>query len=177
MLALREGARECTRIILATSGAGVRKVDGMAQADAPAFDTDMALELRLQAANPLSVRKADRSRMIMLAGTMQPYVWTIDGRTWGTHIPITAVSGERVELMFHNMSMMGHPMHLHGHVFQVVNINGRAVDGALRDTIYVPPTAMVAIALDAGEVARWVLHCHHMPHLSSGMMTEFTVSA
>jgi FtsP/CotA-like multicopper oxidase with cupredoxin domain len=177
VLALREGARERTGIILATSGAEVRKIDGMAQADAPAFDTDMAQELRLQAANPLAARKADRSRMIMLAGAMQPYVWTIDGQTWDTHIPITAVSGERVELMFHNMSMMGHPMHLHGHVFQVVNINGRAVNGATRDTIYVPPMAMVTVALDAGEAARWMLHCHHMPHLSTGMMTEFAVSA
>ncbi|OZA11683.1 MAG: copper oxidase, partial [Rhodobacterales bacterium 17-64-5] len=83
----------------------------------------------------------------------------------------------RVELMFHNMSMMGHPMHLHGHAFQVVNINGKAVNGAMRDTVYVPPMAQVTVALDAGEAARWMLHCHHMPHLSTGMMTEFAVSA
>ena len=177
VLALREGARERTGIILATNGAEVRKIDGMAQADAPAFDTDMAQELRLQATDPLVARKIDHAQRIMLAGAMQPYVWTIDGQTWDTHIPITAVSGERVELLFHNMSMMGHPMHLHGHVFQVVNINGRAVNGAMRDTIYVPPMAQVTVALDAGEAARWMLHCHHMPHLSTGMMTEFAVSA
>jgi FtsP/CotA-like multicopper oxidase with cupredoxin domain len=155
----------------------VRKIDCMAQADAPAFDTDMAQEMLLQAANPLAARKADRAQMIMLAGAMQPYVWAIDGQTWDTHIPITAVSGKRAKLMFHNMSMMGHVMHLHSHVFQVVNINGRTVNGALRDTIYVPPMAMVTVALDAGDAARWVLHCHHMPHLSAGMMTEFAVSA
>ncbi len=40
-----------------------------------------------------------------------------------------------------------------------------------------PPMAMVTVALDAGEAARWMLHCHHMPHLSTGMMTEFAVSA
>ena len=177
VLALREGARERTGIILASAGAEVRRIDGMSGSDAPAFDTDMAQELQLQAANSLAARKADRTQMIMLAGSMQPYVWTIDGQSWDTHIPITAVSGERVELMFHNMSMMGHPMHLHGHVFQVVNINGRAVNGAMRDTIYVPPMAMVTVALDAGEAARWMLHCHHMPHLSTGMMTEFAVSA
>ncbi|WP_054007750.1 multicopper oxidase family protein [Cypionkella psychrotolerans] len=177
VLALREGAREQTGIILASSGAEVKRIAGMAEAEAPAFDTDMAQELRLQAANPLAARKVDRTQMIMLAGSMQPYVWTIDGQTWDSHIPVTAVSGQRVELMFHNMSMMGHPMHLHGHVFQVVNINGRAVNGAMRDTIYVPPMAQVTVALDAGEAARWMLHCHHMPHLSTGMMTEFAVSA
>ena len=177
VLAQREGAREQTGIILASSGAEVRRIESMAKADAPAFDTDMAQELRLQAVNPLAARKVDRAQMIMLAGSMQPYVWTIDGQTWDSHVPVTAATGERVELMFHNMSMMGHPMHLHGHVFQVVNINGRAVNGAMRDTIYVPPMAQVTVALDAGEAARWMLHCHHMPHLSTGMMTEFAVSA
>ena len=177
VLALREGARERTGLILASTGAAVAKISGLSDVESAAFDIDMAQEMALQAANPLTVRKADRAQMIMLGGSMQPYLWTIDGQTWDTHTPITAVSGERVELMFHNMSMMGHPMHLHGHVFQVVNVNGRAINGAMRDTVYVPPMARVTIALDAGEAARWMLHCHHMPHLSTGMMTEFAVSA
>ena len=177
VLALREGAPERTGLILATTGAEVSKIAGLSDAKSPAFDTDMAQEMMLQAANPLAVRNVDRSQMIMLAGSMQPYLWMIDGQTWDTHKPIDAVSGERVELMFHNMSMMGHPMHLHGHVFQVVNINGKAINGAMRDTVYVPPMGRVTVALDAGEAARWMLHCHHMPHLSTGMMTEFAVSA
>ena len=177
VLALREGARERTGVILATTGAEVRKIDGMSDAESAAFDTNMGQEMLLQAANPLAARAVDRPHMIMLAGSMQPYLWTIDGQTWDTHKPIDAVSGERVELMFHNMSMMGHPMHLHGHAFQVVNINGKVINGAMRDTVYVPPMGRVTVALDAGEAARWMLHCHHMPHLSTGMMTEFAVSA
>ena len=177
VLALRESARERTGLILATTGAQVTKIAGVSDAESPAFDTDMAQEMLLQAANPLFARPVDRAHMIMLAGSMQPYLWTIDGQTWDTHKPIIATSGERVELMFHNMSMMGHPMHLHGHAFQVVNINGKAINGAMRDTVYVPPMAMVTVALEAREPARWMLHCHHMPHLSTGMMTEFAVSA
>jgi FtsP/CotA-like multicopper oxidase with cupredoxin domain len=65
--------------------------------------------------------------MIMLGGNMRPYVWTINSQTWGNHTPIYAVSGERVELTFHNMSMMGHQMHLHGHVFQIVKVNGQSI--------------------------------------------------
>ena len=114
---------------------------------------------------------------LMLGGSMMPYLWTIDGQSWGTHRPVEARSGERVTLTFHNMSMMAHPMHLHGHHFQVVALNGRAVNGARRDTVHVPPMGMVTVALDAGEAARWMLHCHHMPHLATGMMTEFVVSA
>jgi len=59
----------------------------------------------------------------------------------------------------------------------VVGINGQRVQGARRDTVHVPPNAMVTIALDAGTPGRWMLHCHHMPHLETGMMTEFAVTA
>ena len=177
ILALREGARERTGLILATPGAEVRRLDAMAESEAPAFDRDLAQESRLTAVDALPDRPVDRSHMLMLGGAMQPYVWTLNGAVWGQHQPITARSGERVVLSFHNMSMMAHPMHLHGHVFQVVGLNGRRVAGALRDTVHVPPMSMVDVALDAGEAARWMLHCHHMPHLATGMMTEFAVMA
>lgn len=177
VLARREGAREQTGLILATAGASVGKLPEMSSTAAAAFDTDLAQESRLRAAHPLPQRPADRQMMVMLGGTMQPYLWTINGAVWGQHQPLEAVSGERVEITFHNMSMMGHPMHLHGHVFQVVAVNGQRFSGALRDTVYVPPMAMVTVALDAGEAASWMLHCHHMPHLVTGMMTEFQVRA
>jgi len=177
ILALREGARERTGLILATLGAQVGRIDLLAETEAPAFDTGMEQETRLTAMAGLSDRGAIRPADVMLGGQMQPYVWTIDGKTWGEHLPISARSGDRVEIRFHNMSMMGHPMHLHGHHFQVVEINGRRLSGAMRDTLYIPPMTMATIAVDAGEVARWMLHCHHMPHLSTGMMTEFVVTA
>ena len=182
ILALREGARERTGIVLATPGASVPRIETLGDSASGAFDLDLAQEGLLRATladaeAPLAARPADRSHMIVLGGSMQPYFWTIDGRTWGDHTPIAAKTGERVHLTFHNMSMMGHPMHLHGHVFQVVGVNGQAIAGAVRDTVYVPPMAMVTVALDAGEAARWMLHCHHMPHLFTGMMTEFAVTA
>ncbi len=177
ILALREGARERTGIILAAPGAVVARLEGLGDTPHPAFDTDLAQESALHAVTPLASRAVDRAEMVMLSGAMQPYVWEINGKTWGNHQPITATSGQRVELMFHNMSMMAHPMHLHGHVFQVVAIGNQRFAGAMRDTVYVPPMASVTIAIDAGEAARWMLHCHHMAHLASGMMTEFAVSA
>ncbi len=177
VLALREGARERTGLILATQGAEVRRLEAVAEAEAPAFDTDLGQEARLIALAPLPDRPVNRRQMLMLGGSMQPYAWTINEAIWGQHQPITARSGERVVLSFHNMSVMAHPMHLHGHAFQVVGLNGRRVAGALRDTVHVPPMSMIEVALDAGEAARWMLHCHHMPHLASGMMTEFAVTS
>ncbi len=175
ILALREGARERTGLVLATPGADVKRIAKTGDEEAPALGLD--LETRLSATTPLAPRAASDGRMVMLSGSMAPYLWTIDGRIWGDHAPVTARSGERFEITLHNMSMMGHPMHLHGHTFQVTGINGRRFSGAMRDTVYVPPMAMVTIAVDAGEAARWMFHCHHMPHLATGMMTEFAVSA
>ena len=177
ILALREGAREQTGLILATPGAKVPRLAALADAASPAFDTDLGQESALRAANPLPTRPATNTPMLVLAGAMQPYVWTINGQTWATHQPVSAKTAERVEITFHNRSMMGHPMHLHGHAFQVVDTGRGRFAGALRDTVFVPPMGVVTVALDAGEAAAWMLHCHHMPHLATGMMTEFIVSA
>ena len=168
ILALREGAQERAGIILATAGAAIGKLPVLGEEVAPALD--LALESQLVALSPLPARPVDQAPMVMLSGSMMPYQWAISG-------PVTARTGERVEIMFHNMSMMGHPMHLHGHAFQVVNLGGRVFAGAVRDTVYLPPMSMVTVAVDAGEAANWMLHCHHMAHLASGMMTEFQVSA
>jgi FtsP/CotA-like multicopper oxidase with cupredoxin domain len=177
ILALREGARERTGVVLATPGAAVTKIADLSEADHPAFSGDLAQEGALRAMTPLPERAAASQQMLMLGGSMMPYVWTINGQTWGNHVPVTAKSGERVEITFHNMSMMAHPMHLHGHAFQVVGVGMDRIAGAVRDTVHVPPMGMVTVAVDAGEAARWMLHCHHMPHLATGMMTEFAVSA
>jgi FtsP/CotA-like multicopper oxidase with cupredoxin domain len=177
ILALREGAVERTGIILATKGAAIDRIAGASDASHPAFSGDLSQETQFSALVPLADRPVDRADTLMLGGSMMPYLWTIDGQSWSAHRPVEAKAGERVTLTFHNMSMMAHPMHLHGHHFQVVALNGRPVNGARRDTVHVPPMGMVTVALDAGEAARWMLHCHHMPHFATGMMTEFVVSA
>ena len=177
ILARREGSREQTGLILATPGARITRVEGLAGQVAPAFDRDMAQENRLAALAPLIARPADRSYRLDLGGAMMPYLWTINGQVWGNHEALQARSGERVEITFVNSSHMAHPMHLHGHDFQITAIGGRPVAGARRDTLWVPPGVEATVALDAGEPGRWMLHCHHMPHLQTGMATELAVTA
>jgi FtsP/CotA-like multicopper oxidase with cupredoxin domain len=70
-----------------------------------------------------------------------------------------------------NQTMMSHPMHLHGHHFQVVAIGDRRFAGALRDTVLVTPMASVNIAFDADNPGRWAFHCHHLYHMATGMMS------
>lgn len=70
-----------------------------------------------------------------------------------------------------NHSMMAHPVHLHGHAFQVIEINGAPVSGALRDTVHIPPISSVTVELDADHPGKWAIHCQHLYHMASGMMS------
>ena len=163
ILALREGAPERTGIILATKGAAIERLSTTAEARGPRLD--LAFEAGLSALDPLAERQA-RESTIGLVGNMMTYQWGLQGAD-----NLVATRGERLEFTLSNRSMMAHPMHLHGHHFQVVAINGNRFPGAKRDTVLVPPMQEVTIALDADNPGRWAFHCHHLYHMVSGMMT------
>ncbi|WDR06487.1 multicopper oxidase family protein [Devosia rhodophyticola] len=169
VFAEREGARERTGVILASPGASVAKFSNLSDTEAP--PVDISLETRLRAKSGLSPAKGTKAS-VMLMGDMSPYSWNVDGNTWPNHRPIGVKLGDRVELELMNHSMMAHPMHLHGHHFQVTSINGKALAGAVRDTILLPPMTRVTLAFDADNPGRWLFHCHNLYHMATGMMTE-----
>jgi FtsP/CotA-like multicopper oxidase with cupredoxin domain len=103
---------------------------------------------------------------------MTSYVWTLNGKAWPNPDVLMVKPGQRVVIDMLNDSTMSHPMHLHGHAFQVVAINDMPISGAVRDTVLVPAMGKVRIALDANNPGRWALHCHNMYHMEAGMMTE-----
>jgi FtsP/CotA-like multicopper oxidase with cupredoxin domain len=167
ILAMREGENARTGILLAPAGAPIVKLAAKAETRAPALD--LALEERLRAAEPLAPRPADRRIEIDLAGNMQGYDWRmLEG---GRSAAPAVKGGERVEILMRNRTMMAHPMHLHGHAFQVVAIEGRRLAGAMRDTVLVAPMGSLTIAFDADNPGRWAFHCHHLYHMASGMMS------
>lgn len=168
ILALREGAKERTGIILATQGANIAKLNASGTDSGPVLD--LTVEEMLVATQPLVQRAPDRTYALTLTGDMTSYIWEI-GSADG---PMKVATGNRVELVMRNMSMMAHPMHLHGHHFQVVAVNGRRVNGAARDTVLVPPMAEVAVQFDTPNPGRWPFHCHHLYHMATGMMSFVT---
>ena len=100
-------------------------------------------------------------------GNMMRYEWGME-----PNAVLKVKKGERVLIEMRNQSMMTHPMHLHGHHFQIVDINGRAISGSVRDTVIVPPKQSVTFAFDANNPgAGWAFHCHHLYHMASGMMS------
>ena len=170
ILATLEGETRQTGIILATPGAPVSRIADSAQVAPP---VDHSLEARLKAVDPLRERPADIVQTITLGGGMKPYAWSMNGEYWPQITPLRLARGQRVEIELLNRTMMAHPIHLHGHVFQVIALDGRALRGAVRDTVLVMPMGRVRIAFDADNPGRWPFHCHNLYHMVTGMMTEF----
>ena len=170
VLAILEGERRQTGVILLAGRAPVTRVPEIAPMPSPALTLD--LERRLRAAEPLALRKADGIHQIDLTGSMEGYVWSINGVAWNKDVPpLPITKGERVELAIKNKTLMPHPMHLHGHEFQVVEIDGERFSGAVRDTVLVTPGTRVVIAFDANNPGWWAFHCHLLYHMDAGMFT------
>lgn len=109
-----------------------------------------------------------------LAGPVNGYTWTINGRRYDPPrdgYPVTR--DQRVRIRYVNESKMFHPMHLHGHTFQVMGANGPL---ARKDTVLVAPLRTVDIDFDTDNPGRWITHCHNTYHLEAGMATfiEYT---
>ncbi|MFP5320083.1 MAG: multicopper oxidase family protein [Acidimicrobiia bacterium] len=124
----------------------------------------------LHAALPVRLddRRPDRVYGIELGGGEAGYVWTINGRPHGRE-PLDVRQGERVRLSFVNRTTMFHPMHLHGHTFQVVLPTG--APGPRKDTTIIRPDQRLAVDFVADNPGQWMLHCHNVFHQVGGMMT------
>jgi FtsP/CotA-like multicopper oxidase with cupredoxin domain len=168
VLARGEGRTLQTGVILRPPGAAVTKVASDGMEAAPAVGLDQ--ERQLRASEPLPIRPVDRSVPVDLTGTMTAYVWGMQVHGMAS-APVTVKRGERVELAMRNTTMMAHPMHLHGHNFQVTEINGQPFSGAVRDSVLVPPQAMVKVVFDADNPGLWAYHCHNLYHMEAGMFT------
>lgn len=97
------------------------------------------------------------------------YNWLINGAAYDPKKPgMPVTEGQRTRIRFINESMMFHPMHLHGHTFEV---RGRDGPRARKDTVLVPPSTTVEVDFDADNPGKWISHCHNEYHLESGMAT------
>ena len=150
-------------------------VEGWVNASTP--QGDKALQYSdLKSLTPQSdTREATSELVIRLGGTMERYIWTINGKKFSDAEPLKVKYGERIRIKFINDSMMAHPMHLHGMFMQLEN-GQPAVDMPNKHTIIVPPAKTVTALLTADELGEWAIHCHLLYHMSAGMMNKLIVA-
>jgi multicopper oxidase len=112
----------------------------------------------------------DLNLPVVLGGNMVQYNWMINGEPYSKTNPLHIRQGQRPTLTFDNTTMMYHPMHLHGHTFQLIKPDG--TPGARKDTVIVLPKQKVRAVLVADNPGTWVMHCHNTYHDFAGMQTR-----
>ena len=123
-------------------------------------------------------RTPSRMLEIHLTGNMERYMWSFDGQKYSsvTDNPIRFAYNERVRVKLVNNTMMAHPIHLHGHFFELVN---GAPEGfqPQKHTVIVQPGGYAQFDLTADEPGDWAFHCHLLYHMHSGMFQVVSVAS
>ncbi|MDT9696601.1 MULTISPECIES: multicopper oxidase family protein [Streptomyces] len=173
LVALAEG-KNANGLALVRTGSGSKpsatvrpkELDGMIMTASQLRATD---DVRLKSA------KTDVTHQIKLTGGMDKYNWAINGKPFdmmdpGAN-PIVIEEGRRVRLDFVNDTDMWHPMHLHGHTYQI------GAFGPRKDTAIVLPKKKLSVFFDADNPGQWMLHCHNAYHGEAGMMANVAYQA
>ncbi|WP_068617695.1 multicopper oxidase family protein [Paenibacillus tuaregi] len=105
--------------------------------------------------------------------------YTINGKVFPDTDKINVKKGDKVKVIFVNKSNSDdHPMHLHGHFFQVLSKNGQLFQGSpiMKDTLNVKPGETYEVAFEADSPGDWMFHCHDLHHAAAGMVTDVMYS-
>ena len=113
-----------------------------------------------------------REILLNLTGNMSRYVWSMNGIPLAEADEISIREGEVIRVVLNNLTMMHHPMHLHGHFFRVLNKHGD--HSPLHHTVNVPPMEEITIEFYGDEYGDWIFHCHILYHMMGGMSRIFT---
>jgi FtsP/CotA-like multicopper oxidase with cupredoxin domain len=120
-------------------------------------------------------RPPSRTMEIHLTGNMERFMWGFDGRKFSELVePIRFERNERVRVTLVNDTMMAHPIHLHGHFFELVT-GGPDGHQPLKHTVNVAPGSKVTFDLTADAPGDWAFHCHLLMHMHAGMFNVVTV--
>jgi len=120
-------------------------------------------------------RPPSRTTEIHLTGNMERFMWGFDGRKFSELVePIRFEPNERVRVTLVNDTMMAHPIHLHGHFFELVT-GGPEGHQPLKHTVNVAPGSKVTFDLTADAPGDWAFHCHLLMHMHAGMFNVVTV--
>lgn len=136
------------------------------QLDGPSasyFQLSAAASVRLPA------RSVDREVDLRLTADSGTYVHGIGGRSFPESEPVEIAEGERLRIRVINETMMFHPIHLHGHTFQMASMGS-----ARKDTVNVAAMSSVLVDVDGDNPGQWMLHCHNTYHLETGMATTLS---
>jgi FtsP/CotA-like multicopper oxidase with cupredoxin domain len=99
--------------------------------------------------------------------------WLVNGKEYPHEREFVFRQGRRYRLVFHNRSDDSHPLHMHRHSFELVELNGRPSAGIQKDTVVVPAFGRATVDLVADQPGLTLFHCHIQQHMDFGFMALF----
>ena len=104
---------------------------------------------------------------IKLVDSMNRYVWKLDNKVDSEADKILIKKGENVRIFLYNDSTLGHPMHLHGHDFRLLNDQGQ--NALIKNIVEVMPIQTDTLEFNANIEGDWFFHFHILYHMMCGM--------
>jgi FtsP/CotA-like multicopper oxidase with cupredoxin domain len=99
--------------------------------------------------------------------------WLVNGKEYPHEREFVLRQGGRYRLVFHNRSDDSHPVHIHRHLFELVELNGKPTGGIMKDTVTVPAFGRAAVDLVADQPGLTLFHCHLQQHMDFGFKALF----
>jgi FtsP/CotA-like multicopper oxidase with cupredoxin domain len=103
--------------------------------------------------------------------------WSINGTAGMAEMPVFEVGlGQSVLLTVVNTTKFEQPLHIHGHVWKLIEVDGKALaDEPWRDTAVVPAGKTARLMFIADNPGRWGLHSTTAERMDTGLITSFEV--
>jgi FtsP/CotA-like multicopper oxidase with cupredoxin domain len=99
--------------------------------------------------------------------------WLVNGKEYPHEREFVLRRGGRYRLVFHNRSDDSHPLHMHRHVFELIELNGKPTAGIMKDTVIVPAFGRATVDLIADQPGLSLFHCHIQHHMDFGFKALF----
>jgi FtsP/CotA-like multicopper oxidase with cupredoxin domain len=100
-------------------------------------------------------------------------LWLVNGKPYPHERELTLKQGTRYRLVMHNRTDDAHPMHLHRHLWELAEINGKKTAGILKDTVVVPYYGRASVDFTANQPGLSLFHCHIQQHMDYGFKALF----
>ena len=99
--------------------------------------------------------------------------WLVNGKEYPHEREFVFRQGRRYRLVFRNRSDDSHPLHMHRHLFELVELNGKPTAGIKKDTVVVPAFGRATVDLVADQPGLTLFHCHIQMHMDFGFKALF----
>jgi FtsP/CotA-like multicopper oxidase with cupredoxin domain len=99
--------------------------------------------------------------------------WLVNGKPYPHEKEFVLRQGARYRLVFRNRTDDAHPLHLHRHQFELVDINGLKTAGIIKDTVVVPYYGRAVVDFVADQPGLSLFHCHIQQHMDYGFKALF----